>query len=135
SRATRSPGSTAWAKAAARACVSASPRLSKDTGAWGVSNRASGLLELDLDDLVLARTARGVEDDLVALAVADERARDGRLVADLARLQVRLVHADDLVCDLLVGVQVDERDRGPEDDLVPLQRRCVDDLRAGELVL
>src|SRR5215204_5029354 len=93
------------------------------------------LAERDGDDLVGFVAARGRDLDAVALALADQRARQGRGNRQPPVLDVGLVLADDPVGLLLVRFLVGQGHGRAEFDDRPRQLRDVDDLGAGDLVL
>src|SRR5205823_14800978 len=99
---------------------------------WGrLASSAVG----DGDDLVGSVAARRRDFDVVALALADQRARQGRGDRQPAVLDIGLVLADDPEGLLLVGFFVGQGDGGAEFYDRARQFGDVDDLGAGDLVL
>ena len=86
---------------------------------------------MDLHDLELRGAARGLHLDLFALAMAHQRAADGRLERNAAIAGIDLGRADDDV-GLLVAVRdVPDGDRAAQVDRV-LVAVLVDDLRVAQ---
>jgi hypothetical protein len=66
---------------------------------------------------------------IIALGLAEHRAGDRSTDRDLAGLHVALVLTDEHVDDLLIGVHVEQRDRGAEPDRARVDLLGIDDLR------
>src|SRR5690606_27987777 len=87
-------------------------------------------------DLVLAGAPRRVDADLVAGVLSDQGPGDRRGNRDQPLLDVGLEVANDLPGLLLVGIQVDQFDRGAKHHLVAdIELGHVDDLGVGQLGL
>src|SRR5271165_61677 len=93
------------------------------------------LAESDRDDLVRFRTARGGDLDAVALALANQRARQGRGYRQSAGFDVGFVLADNLECLLLVGFLIREGDFRTKFDDRTRQLGDVDNLRPCHFIL
>src|SRR5690606_26552667 len=137
-----SPGASASARPIARASDGGSDAPTTRRRA-GSSRMAAGAIarrrSADVaarDDLVLALPGGRVDGHLVALVLADQRARHRRGDRDHAELDVGLEVANDLVGLFFAGLGVGEHDRGAEHDLVAgVELRHVDDLRVREFAL
>src|ERR1041384_5549851 len=88
----------------------------------------------DAQDFKRTYSGRGLDLDVVSLGLADQRACDRRADGDLPVLRLSLMITDDLIYHLVAGITIDQRNRGPEYNLIPGQFGNIDDLRAGELV-
>src|SRR6202030_3235283 len=70
----------------------------------------------DREHLVLADTAGRLDFGDISRGLADQRARDGRIDRDLARLDIGFVVAHDLIAHFGAGFKIFELDRGAEND-------------------
>src|SRR5215813_4250309 len=93
------------------------------------------LFILDLEYFIAAAAARRRHFGAVALALADQGARNRRGNGNLALAHIGFVLADNHVLDLVTGVLVLQGDRGPKFDRAARELRSVDHFGAAELVL
>src|SRR5207245_5566333 len=91
--------------------------------------RRTSLRGLDVQDLVLERSARRGDLDDLALLAAHDRLADRRLVRELVRRGIGLGRADDAVLDGLVRVHVLQADLRADGDLAGLDLLLRDDAR------
>src|ERR1700722_7956953 len=87
--------------------------------------------ELDAEDLVRPVAARRRHRDRLADLLANQCLGQGRGYRQPRRLDVSLVHADDLIGGFFFGFLVDQPDVGTEFHVVAGQRRWVDHLHGG----
>src|SRR5882672_5874551 len=105
---------SSWARRLLKRCRPMSLRGYQrlDFGEGPVDVRASDVA--DAEDFVAAHAPGRVHVGGVALGLADQRACDRRVDRDLARLDVGLVVADDLICLAVAALEVLDLDGGAE---------------------
>ena len=85
------------------------------------------------DDFEFTQTARGVHLRHITLLFADQSARDRRRKRQQSLLDVSLVLTDDLVLDLLVFIDIEQRHRSAENHFTAsVQTRDINDLGIGQ---
>src|SRR5436189_5105021 len=93
------------------------------------------LLIANLENLVAFAAARRAHLDRIALALADERARNRRSHRDAALLHIGFEFTDDLIGGLLVGLLIDQSHMGAELDGVAGKLGNIDHIGTADLIL